>query len=103
MCCLPEFGVEEGGAIRNEWKGIRCRSHFIVGNGRRVKQVGKDLGSWSPRFSRHLNDWEIGEVESLFQNYNPWFKDDNFSVKFLCCSYTRASRDPFPWSIIWRS
>ena len=25
-----------------------------------------ELGCWSPRFSRHLNDWEMGEVESLY-------------------------------------
>ena len=31
------YGVGVWKAIRNEWKGIRCRSHFIVGNGRRVK------------------------------------------------------------------
>ena len=29
-------------------------------------EEGGDLGSWSPCFSRHLNDWEMGEVEILF-------------------------------------
>ena len=79
-------------------EGIRCRSCFIVGSGKRVKfwkdfwcedqtlkeaflnlfllainkdgrvsevwEEGGDFGSWSPCFSRHLIDWEIGEVES---------------------------------------
>ncbi|RVW48809.1 hypothetical protein CK203_009723 [Vitis vinifera] len=25
-----------------------------------------DRGAWSPRFSRHLNDWEIQDVERFF-------------------------------------
>ena len=55
---INKFGLEEGGwcsrvarggygvgvwkAIRKEWEGIRCRSHFIVRNGRKVK-FWKDL------------------------------------------------------------
>ena len=84
-------------AIRREWEGIRGRSHFLVGNGKRFKfwkdlwcedqmlkeafpnlfllaidkdgwvsdawEEGGELGCWSPRFSRRLNDWEMGEVE----------------------------------------
>ncbi|RVW12719.1 putative ribonuclease H protein [Vitis vinifera] len=49
---INKFGLEKGGwcssskerlwcgvwkAIRKEWEGIRCRSHFIVENGREVK------------------------------------------------------------------
>ena len=30
-------------------------------------EEGEDLGSWSPCFSRHLNDWELGEEEALFR------------------------------------
>ena len=82
------MGVWE--AIINEWEELRCRVHFMVGNGRRIKfwkylwceeltlkeafpnlfrltvnqdgwvveawEEGGDLSSWSPRFSRHLND-----------------------------------------------
>ena len=71
----------------------------------------------SPHFSRHLNDWEMGEVESLFRKLQPlavrrdaedflsWRESRNgcFSVCSLYRSFTRASSDPFPWSIIWRS
>ena len=83
------YGVGVRKAIRNECEGIRRRSRFIVGNKRRVKfwknlcedqtlketfpdlfllewEESGDLGSRSPRFSRHLNDWEMGKVENLF-------------------------------------
>ena len=73
------YGVGVRKAIRNECEGIRRRSRFIVGNKRRVKfwknlcedqtlketfpdlfllewEESGDLGSRSPRFSRHLND-----------------------------------------------
>ena len=30
-------------------------------------------------------------------------KNDSFSIRSLYRSFTRASSDPFPWSIIWRS
>nr|CAN62954.1 hypothetical protein VITISV_018196 [Vitis vinifera] len=93
------YGVGVWKAIRKEWEGIRCRSRFIVGNGRKVKfwkdswckdqtlkeafpnlyrlAVNKDewvsnawegsgeSGCWNPHFSRHFNDWELEEVESL--------------------------------------
>ena len=55
---INKFGLEEEGwcsrvarggysvgvwkAIRKEWEGIRCRSRFIVGNGRKIK-FWKDL------------------------------------------------------------
>ena len=52
-------------------------------------------GSWGLRFNRHLNDWEIGEVESLLSKLHPltirrgvddllWWgenKNETFSVK----------------------
>ena len=28
-------------------------------------------GSWGLRFNRHLNDWEVGEVESLLSKLHP--------------------------------
>ena len=27
-------------------------------------------GSWGLRFNRHLNDWEVGEVESLLSKFS---------------------------------
>ena len=36
------YGVEVWKAIRKDWESIRSRSHFIVGNGRKVK-FWKDL------------------------------------------------------------
>ncbi|RVW43704.1 hypothetical protein CK203_080516 [Vitis vinifera] len=35
-----------------------------------------ELGCWSPRFSRHLNDWEMGEVEALFRNFILWLLEE---------------------------
>ena len=75
------------------------------------------MGCWSPRFSRHLHDWGMGEVESLLWKLQPlavrrdaedilsWQESRNgfFFVHSLYCSYTRAPSDPFPWSFIWRS
>ena len=34
-------------------------------------EEGGDLGSWSPFFSRHLNNWELGEAEALFHKLQP--------------------------------
>ena len=56
-------------------------------------------------------------MESLFSKLQPlavrrgvedilsWRENKNrkFSVSSLYCSYTRVSRDPFPWDMIWRS
>ena len=164
---INKFGLDEGGwcsrvarggygmglwkAIRKEWEGIRCRSRFIVGNGRKVKfwkdlwckdqtlkeafpnlywlAVNKDewvsnawegsgeLGCWNPHFSRHFNDWELEEVESLFWKLHPlvvrrevedalsWkeSRDGIFSIRSLYRSLMRAYSDPFPWGLIWRS
>ena len=77
----------------------------------------REVGSWNPLFSRHFNDWEMEEVEGLLRKLHPlvlnrdvedvlsWknSKNDSFSVRSLYHSFTRASSDPFPWSIIWRS
>ena len=76
-----------------------------------------ELGCWNPCFSRHLNDWEMGEVESLFRKLHSlavrrdvedtlsWRESGTgcFSVSSLYRSYRRASSDPFLWCIIWRS
>ena len=59
----------------------------------------------------------IGKVESLFSKLQPlavrrgvegifsWRESKNgkFSVRSLYCSYTRVSKNPFPWDMIWRS
>ena len=76
-----------------------------------------EVGIWNPLFSRHFNDWEMEEVEGLLRKLHPlvlnrdvedvlsWMysKNDSFSVRSLYRSLTKASNDPFPWSIIWRS
>ncbi|RVX22614.1 hypothetical protein CK203_012542 [Vitis vinifera] len=77
----------------------------------------EESGCWNPPFSRHFNDWELKEVEGLFQNLNPLMvrrevedvlsfkesKDGIFSVRSLYNSFTRAFSDPFPWGLIRRS
>ena len=78
---------------------------------------GGELGYWSICFLRHLNDWEMGEMEPLFRKLHSlvirrdvkdtlgWRESGNgcFSISSLYRSYTRASSDTFPWCIIWRS
>lgn len=72
-------------------------------------------GSWGLRFNRHLNDWEVGEVESLLSKLHPltirrgvddligWRENKNgtFSVKSFYSSFSRGIRPPFPALIIW--
>ncbi|RVW81666.1 hypothetical protein CK203_044489 [Vitis vinifera] len=72
-------------------------------------------GSWGLRFNRHLNDWEVGEVESLLSKLHPltirrgvddllrWRENKNgtFSVKSFYSSLSRCSRPPFMARIIW--
>ena len=71
--------------------------------------------SWGLRFNRHLNDWEVGEVESLLNKLHPltirrdvddlfrWKKNKNgtFSVKSFYSSLSRGIRLPFPARTIW--
>ncbi|RVW69835.1 putative ribonuclease H protein [Vitis vinifera] len=72
-------------------------------------------GSWAPRFNRHLNDWEVGEVESLLGKLLPmtirrgvndslqWKENKNgtFSVKSFYSSLSRGIKTPFPTRTIW--
>nr|CAN60781.1 hypothetical protein VITISV_022451 [Vitis vinifera] len=72
-------------------------------------------GSWAPRFNRHLNDWEVGEVESLLGKLLPmtirrgvndslrWKENKNgtFSVKSFYSSLSRGIKTPFPARTIW--
>ena len=77
----------------------------------------REGGSWNPCFSRHFNDWELVEVETLFRklcslvvkrevkdklswNEN---KSSEFSVRSLYGSFPRGPREPFPASIVWRT
>ena len=75
------------------------------------------MGRWNPLFPRHFNDWEMKEVEGLFwklhhlvlnrdvEDVLSWknSKNGSFSIRSLYGSFSRASSDPFPWSMIWRS
>ena len=72
-------------------------------------------GSWGLRFNRHLNDWEVGEVESLLSKLHPLtirrgvedmfrWKENKigpFSVKSFYSSFSRDSKPPFPARTIW--
>ena len=72
-------------------------------------------GSWGLRFNRHLNDWEVGEVESLLSKLYPltirrgvddllrWKenKNETFSVKSFYSSFSRGIKPPFPARTIW--
>ena len=72
-------------------------------------------GSWGLRFTRHLNDWEVGEVESLLSKLHPltirrgvndslrWKENKNgtFSVKSFYSSFSRDIKPPFPTRTIW--
>ncbi|RVW24487.1 putative ribonuclease H protein [Vitis vinifera] len=72
-------------------------------------------GSWGPRFNRHLNDWEVGEVESLLCKLHPltirrgvedlfrWKENKNgsFSIKSFYSLLSRDTKPPFPARTIW--
>ena len=72
-------------------------------------------GSWGLRFNRHLNDWEVGEVESLLSKLHPltirsgvddllWWRENKngtFSVKSFYDSFSRGTRPPFLARVIW--
>ena len=67
------------------------------------------------RFNRHLNDWEVGKVESLLSKLHPltirrgvddllwWRENENgtFSVKSFYDSFSRSTRPPFQARVIW--
>ncbi|RVW54709.1 NADH dehydrogenase [ubiquinone] flavoprotein 2, mitochondrial [Vitis vinifera] len=72
-------------------------------------------GSWGLRFNRHLNDWEVGEVESLLSKFHHltirrgvddlllWKENKNgtFSVKSFYSLLSRGKEPPFPARTIW--
>ncbi|RVW93221.1 hypothetical protein CK203_022361 [Vitis vinifera] len=45
--------------------------HFWEWEGIQAWEEGGEMGCWSPRFSRHLHDWGMGEVESLLWKLQP--------------------------------
>ncbi|RVW22024.1 putative ribonuclease H protein [Vitis vinifera] len=72
-------------------------------------------GSWGLRFTKHLNDWEVGEVESLLSKLHPltirrgvndslWWKENKngtFFVKTYYSSFSRAIKPLFLARTIW--
>ena len=79
--------------------------------------VGEREGSWSPRFNKPFNDWELEEVERLFcclggkkvsvdeEDKVRWMdsKDGIFSVKSLYRALQPISLASLPSKIIWNS
>ena len=75
----------------------------------------RELGVARGFISIDLNDWEVGEVESLSSKLHPLTirrgvddllrqrenKNGTFSVKSFYSSLSRAIRPPFPARIIW--
>ena len=81
-----------------------------------VWNVSEGEGSWSPQFTRHFNDWEVVEVESLLlwlrrkrvnmdEDRVLWtqVKSGKFTVKFLYKALELDSLVYFPMKIIWNS
>ncbi|RVX20225.1 Transposon TX1 uncharacterized 149 kDa protein [Vitis vinifera] len=129
---LSKYDLQEGGwcskDARNRygvgvWKAIRKGTFPILFN-LSVNKEGwvaeaweedEGGGSWGLRFNRHLNDWEVGEVESLLSKLHPltirrgvedlfrWKENKigTFSVKSFYSSFSRDSKPPFPARTIW--
>ncbi|RVW91841.1 hypothetical protein CK203_030130 [Vitis vinifera] len=110
-----ETSCEGGGAL--EKKTHLVNWSVVCADMRQGGLGGWKGGKLESLFSRHFNDWEMEEVEGLLwklhslvlhrdvEDVLSWKnrKNDSFSVRSLYCSLTKASSDPFPWSIIWRS
>ncbi|RVX21349.1 putative mitochondrial protein [Vitis vinifera] len=111
-----EVGVWK--AIRNGWENFHSHSRFIIGEGTRVAEAWEENevgGSWGLRFNRHLNDWEVGEVESLLSKLHPltvrrgvddllrWKENKNgtFSIKSFYSLLSRGTKPPFSARTIW--
>ena len=54
------YGVGVWKAIKNGWENFRSHSRFIIRD-----------GTSGLCFNRHLNDWEVGKVESLLSKLHP--------------------------------
>ncbi|RVW51699.1 Protein S-acyltransferase 10 [Vitis vinifera] len=107
---------------KKDWEVVKSRLFFVVGNEQRdawVKDVwrcNESGGSWSPLFSRPLNDWELDEVCSFFVALNGkqiqqgvddrviWreTKCGKFSVKSLYKSLVSGHLASFLSSVIWK-
>ncbi|KAJ9675215.1 hypothetical protein PVL29_024243 [Vitis rotundifolia] len=78
------FIVGDGTRVKF-WKDLWCKNHSLeeafptlfnlsINKESWVAEAWEEDGvggSWGPRFNRHLNDWEVGEVESLLGKLLP--------------------------------
>ncbi|KAJ9708014.1 hypothetical protein PVL29_000195 [Vitis rotundifolia] len=122
------FIVGDGTRVKF-WKDLWCENHSLeeafptlfnlsINKESWVAEAWEEDGvggSWGPRFNRHLNDWEVGEVESLLGKLLPmtirrgvddslqWKEKKNgtFSVKSFYSSLSRGIKSPFPARSIW--
>ena len=76
-----------------------------------------DGGSWSPRFIRHFNDWELEDVDSMFGRFHNnsivsgsiddmvWIGTKNgiFSIQSYYFSLASRSSKSFPHNTVWNS
>lgn len=74
-------------------------------------------GVWIPRFSRHLNDWEIKDVECFFarlvskgvdvgeEDKVSWLEEKSriFFVRSLYSSLEEGRSVLFPFGIVWNA
>ena len=120
ICCRSHFIVRNGRKVKF-WKDLWCEDQtlketflnlflLVVNKDEWVLDAWEEVGSGNPHFSRHFNDWEMEEVEGLFQKLQLLVmkrdvedvlsrkesKNDILSVRSLYHSFTRASSDPFP-------
>ena len=130
ICSRPRFIIGNGRNVKF-WKDLWCEDQtlkddfpnlFLLAVNKEewvfdAWKESREVDSWNPLFSRHFNDWELEEEEGLFQKLHllvlnrdvedvlSWKNSKNyyFSVRSLYRSFTRASSDLFPWTIIWRS
>ncbi|KAJ9682276.1 hypothetical protein PVL29_018248 [Vitis rotundifolia] len=129
----PSFGFVVGdGKKVSFWKDKWCGTTplcevfpslfaLTISKEARVNEVwtaeGERGGSWTPRFNRPFNDWELEEVERLLccldgkkvrvdeEDRVRWMdsKDGDFLVKSLYRALQLVSLASFPLKIIWSS
>ena len=97
------------------WKDLWCENQSLEEAFPILFNLSVNKDSWGPRFNRHLNDWEVGEVESLLGKLHPlsirkgvddllrWKENKNgtFSVKSSYSSLSRGIKPPFPAKTNW--
>lgn len=135
--------------IRNLWPILFSRISFTVGNGRKVlfwedkwinqrplkllfpefyalsrlpKATVEELWTgqgWNLQLRRHLNDWELGDIEAFHKTMaelnkltasedKAVWKPGNkrvFSVSsaYKSLGYSEARPNPWPWKLIWKT